>query len=144
MPMATKEEQRRYQREWVARHRQEYLKDKFCVRCGSKEELRVHHKDRNLKVSHSIWSWSEIRRKTELAKCEILCQTCHVEHHRQDGAYQGGKGKIPTNAKLNSTIVKEIRNLSLSGSSNRDIARLLIIPRQTVDDVISRRSWKMV
>jgi hypothetical protein len=142
MPMATKEAQKEYQRTWIAKRRLAYLQDKSCARCGSTEDLRVHHRDRALKISHNIWSWSQERRDKELEKCEILCHSCHVKHHLEDGAFREGVGITPINAKLNPTVVEKIWNLKKEGLSNIKIGRLLSIPRQTIDDVIAGRSWR--
>lgn len=144
MPMATKEEQREYQKRWMAERRQAYLKGKYCVRCGSIDNLHVHHKDRALKVHHCVWSWSEERRSAELSKCEILCRDCHIQHHREDGAFKTFLGRTPTNAKLTSDKVIEILELKKINLSNRKIGIILNIPRQTVDDVISGKSWSWV
>jgi hypothetical protein len=45
--------------------------------CGSTSSLELDHIDRNTKVTHRIWSWSEARRNEEIAKCQILCEDCH-------------------------------------------------------------------
>lgn len=50
-----------------------------CKRCGSIEELQVDHIDPFLKVDHKVWSWSETRRMSELAKCQVLCKPCHIQ-----------------------------------------------------------------
>lgn len=78
------EKQKKYQREWRAQRRADWLKDKTCARCGSAEQLEVDHKDPSEKVSHKIWSWSEKRRNEELAKCQVLCKPCHLEKTRRD------------------------------------------------------------
>lgn len=77
MPYKIREEQVRYQREWVARRRAEFMADKECARCGEKENLQLDHFDPRIKVHHNIWSWSEKRREEELAKCQVLCAKCH-------------------------------------------------------------------
>lgn len=71
------EQKRKYQREWCAKNRAAYLHDKVCAHCGSTGPLEVDHIDPALKVSHSIWSWSAVRRAAELAKCQTLCVPCH-------------------------------------------------------------------
>lgn len=81
MPMATREEQREYQRRWVARRRAEFFADKSCERCGATDDLHIHHRDPKQKVHHAIWSWRDVRRLAELAKCEVLCRPCHQAHH---------------------------------------------------------------
>ena len=68
---------RAYQLEWLQRRRREWLSDKACVSCGSRENLEVDHIDPTTKVSHRIWSWRAERREAELAKCQVLCRECH-------------------------------------------------------------------
>ncbi len=63
----------------MANRRYEYFRDKFCVKCGSVENLELDHIDPETKVNHAIWSWSEVRRNEELAKCQVLCEVCHLE-----------------------------------------------------------------
>lgn len=75
----TGDKKREYQRLWVARRKEEFFKDKSCVKCGSTERLELDHVDPSKKVSHSIWSWSETRRNEELVKCQILCYNCHLD-----------------------------------------------------------------
>jgi hypothetical protein len=142
--MKTKEAQKEYQRKWVAARRSNYMLDKICARCEGTESLNVHHKDRTLKISHNIWSWSEEKRNEELKKCEVLCRDCHVKHHKADGAFQGMLGVTPKSAKLNSEIVLEIRRLKSLKISNTKIGLQLKIPRQTIDDVVSGKSWSWV
>ena len=60
-----------------------------CRRCGSRDCPTIDHidpktKDPSLRVSgggtggtNAIWGWSIERREQELAKCQILCETCH-------------------------------------------------------------------
>lgn len=77
------DEQRRYMREWIRRRREAWFAENGpCARCGSEEDLLLHHRDPTKKVSHRIWSWSEKRRLEELAKCVVLCRKCHdAVHH---------------------------------------------------------------
>lgn len=78
MPL-TGEAKREYQRQWVAKRREDYFADKNCEECGSTERLELDHKDPKQKVTHRIWSWSRERREAELKKCQILCEGCHKE-----------------------------------------------------------------
>lgn len=77
MPYKDPEKQREYQRNYVAAARANYLAGKCCVNCGSTDRLEIDHVDRSAKVSHRVWSWSPERRAIELAKCQVLCYTCH-------------------------------------------------------------------
>lgn len=83
MPMATKEEQREYQRKWMARRRSDYFDGKACAWCESTEPLELHHRDTSKKEHHAIWSWSEARRLAEIAKCIVLCRPCHQRAHAE-------------------------------------------------------------
>lgn len=80
LPVAYKnpDEQRDYQRKWIAARRAEYFDGKFCVQCGSAKDLELDHVDPNLKLDHKIWSWTEERRNREIAKCQVLCAECHL------------------------------------------------------------------
>lgn len=70
MPMRTKEEQREYQRLWIKRRRDAWFAENGpCAECGSWDNLRLDHVDASQKVSHNVWSWTEVRRLVELAKC---------------------------------------------------------------------------
>lgn len=77
MPYRDPDVQRKYQREWIRKRRQEYLKGKVCRDCEGTEALELHHVDPATKVSHRIWSWRKERREAELAKCVVLCRDCH-------------------------------------------------------------------
>lgn len=81
-PSARSEYLRNYRREWMRRRRQAYFAGKACVRCGETERLELDHIDRATKEHHAIWSWSQVRREAELAKCQVLCYWCHKEKTR--------------------------------------------------------------
>jgi len=82
--MARNEAHRLAQRDWYERvvktRRQEWLKaNSPCKVCGSWDNLEVDHIDPATKVHHSVWSWSAKRRIAELAKCQTLCEKCHLQ-----------------------------------------------------------------
>lgn len=81
MPMKTKEEQNKYQKEWMRKRRQTWIDSQggVCAKCGSDEKLEVDHIDRKLKTmpASNIWSRSESVRELELENCQVLCTTCH-------------------------------------------------------------------
>ena len=83
MPYANPEAQREYQRAWMAKRRREFLEGKSCAFCGSSDDLELHHFDPGAKTSHRLWSWSEEKRKAEIAKCMIVCRGCHTRHHAE-------------------------------------------------------------
>ena len=79
------EQRREYQRKWIAQRREEWLiANGPCVRCASWENLQIDHKDPKKKVSHKIWSWAKERREKELAKCQALCEKCHLEKSSEE------------------------------------------------------------
>lgn len=70
-----------YQREWCAKRRAEYIAGMRCLFCDSDQDIHLHHRDPEKKVSHSIWSWSDERIAAELKKCVPLCGKCHQILH---------------------------------------------------------------
>ena len=78
VPFKDADRNREYQRLRVARRRAEFLIGKSCVGCGSAESLEFDHIDPSTKLSHRIWSWSADRIVAELAKCQVLCHSCHL------------------------------------------------------------------
>jgi 5-methylcytosine-specific restriction endonuclease McrA len=94
MPMATPEEQREYNRLWVANRRLEWIEENGpCVKCSSWDDLQVDHVDPREKlynISQGIWSMAKnnpIRIK-ELDKCQVLCEPCHKEKTRENSVTQ--------------------------------------------------------
>jgi|SRR5436190_1865530 len=82
MPYADKDKQRKFQREWQAKRRQEYLAGKSCEECGTTDNLNLHHRDPEEKITHRVWSWTQARREAELEKCIVLCHLCHMRLHK--------------------------------------------------------------
>ena len=69
----------------ACQRRADWLADKSCAVCGSTDQLEIDHidpatKDPKLKGKAGtgrLWSWSDQRRETELAKCQVLCDIHH-------------------------------------------------------------------
>ena len=121
----------KYQREWVAKRRADFFKDKKCVQCGSTERLELDHIDRETKESHSIWSWSEVRRLAEIAKCQVLCHECHRLKTRKE------------NSKLTEEQVRQIRYLyGLGNTTHRKLAKLFNIDNTKICHIVNRKYWK--
>ena len=80
MPYKTKELQREYQKQWIKNRRQEWLsKNGPCKQCGTWENLEIDHIDPKEKITHRIWSYNEEKRLKALAKCQVLCNECHIK-----------------------------------------------------------------
>ena len=79
MPYRDKQKRRNFQKTWVSNRRASWFCDKTCSRCGSTDRLELDHINPNTKIDHKIWSWSTTRMLAELAKCQILCHTCHLD-----------------------------------------------------------------
>jgi hypothetical protein len=68
-----------------ARHKERLLVAKAagCVRCGSMDELHLHHVDpstKRTKVSNMA-TYSDRTFWEEVAKCVVLCRPCHQAEH---------------------------------------------------------------
>lgn len=57
-----------------------YLGNK-CIKCKSTKKLEVDHIDRATKTMNpsQLWKVSEKRLWEEIAKCQLLCQDCHIK-----------------------------------------------------------------
>lgn len=84
MPYKDKSKQRDYQRRWIQDRRTQFLRDHMCCLCGKSSKLELDHIDPKQKVSHRIWSWSAKKRVSEISKCQILCEACHMAKTRRD------------------------------------------------------------
>lgn len=72
MPYKDPEAQKRFQREWVAKRRADFLEGKTCEQCGSTEKLLVCI----LANRKGLFSGSEARRQELLIGGKILCWLC--------------------------------------------------------------------
>lgn len=73
-----------YVREKATARRAAFLADKRCLFCGAADELELDHVDPATKDDHRIWSWAPERAAAELAKCRVLCGTCHRRRHAEE------------------------------------------------------------
>jgi 5-methylcytosine-specific restriction endonuclease McrA len=75
------DEKRAYNREWTAKRRAFYIVEMGgkCVECGSTEKLEVDHIDPATKLCNPtrLWSRTDEFIRAELAKCQLLCKSCH-------------------------------------------------------------------
>ena len=129
--------QRRFQRRWMHRRRQEWIEQNGpCARCGSTEDLEVDHRDPGQKVDHRVWSWSWPRREKELRKCQVLCRTCHLA---KTAAEMRGEGN--PSVKLTETQVWEILEARRAGERLVDVAARYGIAFGTVGKITRGERW---
>ena len=68
--------------------------------CGSREKLEVDHVDRASKTVNPsrLWSLAEGNplRVSELAKCQVLCRSCHKAKTRSEFAHEFPHGRYVT------------------------------------------------
>ena len=85
MPFLDPKRRLAYLRKWTLQRRTAWLRANGpCARCGSKKNLEIDHRDPSTKLSHNVWTWSDKRRKEELAKCQVLCGSCHKKKTKED------------------------------------------------------------
>lgn len=70
-------------RKWLADRRARFFDGKICALCGAKENLCIHHRVTSEKVSNNVFSWTKERMELELAKCTVLCESCHNLYHAE-------------------------------------------------------------
>ena len=88
-------------------------------------------------MTHSIWSWSSLRRNAELAKCQVLCRPCHDKK----SAGEKAKGANHGNAKLTEA---DVRLIKTSDARGVDLAKQFGIAKSTICDIQHGRRWNHV
>ena len=77
------DKKRTYQASWLKARRAAWIESQGgkCVICESTERLEIDHIDKAEKKVPvaALWSRSELVRKSELEKCQVLCYDCHKE-----------------------------------------------------------------
>ena len=86
-----------------------------CVLCGSSENLELDHKDPKDKAFSlaKLWSCAEPKYLEEIAKCQLLCRTCHEEKTINDLGFKrakGNHGTISTHRYCRCNLCKEAWN----------------------------------
>lgn len=75
-------------RKKIKRFFRKYMRDKFCVKCGTNKRLHNHHKDKDdprrrdkkLGIYYLVNSAYSIKTiLEELALTEVLCVNCHAQ-----------------------------------------------------------------
>lgn len=83
-----------WQNRWMHKRRDAWLKEHGpCEFCGATENLEVDHIDSSDKFTHKIWSYRAEIREAELAKCRVLCRSCHVKRHAKEKIVHGTRSR---------------------------------------------------
>lgn len=139
MPIKDPELKRKYHREWMAKRRAEYFKDKYCVQCNSTQNLELDHIDRKTKEHHAIWSWSQVRREAELAKCQVLCRECHLQKTKKEHSMV--RGSQTSQAKLTEENARKIKEEYQSGISGIELATKYGINKSNIYRLLRGETW---
>jgi hypothetical protein len=90
---AEREERKAYNRQYLRdryRERQAWVRkikaERGCLNCGERDvrKLHFHHRDPShkiAKVGGGLLVSKMEKLVAEIAKCDVLCATCHREHH---------------------------------------------------------------
>lgn len=117
MPYSSREAQRAYQRQWIARRKAAFFAGKACAHCAAVKDLQVALGPKA--EEHRIWSWSDKRRTAALAKGRVLCRTCHgaqiaedrypAREHRTNTMYQKGGCRCAPCRAAHAEVQRELR-----------------------------------
>jgi hypothetical protein len=141
------DKKRKYQAEWRKSRRQQWIDAKGpCKQCGSNESLEIDHINPDDKQYHTreLWSRSAAIRDAELAKCQVLCWSCHQaktkEEHRERffGKPNFSARTIPDEKYL------MVQKLVKSGMSERKACGLVGMCRGTYSSIKNRGHRKEV
>lgn len=80
--LKSKEGRSSYMNDYIKRRRYKWiLENGPCQKCGSTEDLEIDHIDRTTKSVETkhIFVLKQETREAELAKCQVLCSSCHLD-----------------------------------------------------------------
>lgn len=148
MPYADPNQMREYQRVWSAKlrkaRRDEWISENGpCADCGSWENLEGHHvnpEDKEFPLSQ-IWHRREEVRVRELAKCVVLCSSCHLGYTKPYLSEYFSNCK-PVNAKLTDEEASEIKYMIHRGDNFAEIGRKFGVSRNVVKDISRGKTYK--
>jgi len=90
-----REASRRIKDDWQRKRRAAHIKatsrmkrELGCAHCGTKRgRLDFHHVDKATKLFSITDGWIKVAEvlAAELAKCIVLCASCHTKHHHEIG-----------------------------------------------------------
>lgn len=135
------EKKKEYQRQWMKKRRDSYFKDKSCAHCRSTENLELDHINAEDKLINpaNLWSMSDSnpRKIAELAKCQVLCHSCHLKKTYEQQEYVRGAKNAST--KYSDEFVLYLRARYDRGESNIALAREFNVTRFTMHNLLFDR-----
>lgn len=141
MPYKDRAQRAAYQNAWKKQRRDVWFAENGpCVDCGSWDELRLDHVDPASKIDHKIWTWSEVRRLAELAKCVVRCFSCHVIKTKANREHVSGEKHHF--ARLSTEQVLSIRARVSLGEKQSDLAREFEVHKTVINRIVLRRTRK--
>lgn len=100
-----------YQRQWIKRRRAQWIEENGpCKVCGSWENPEIDHinpEEKELKIS-TLWSYKKEFRDKELAKCQVLCKSCHFKKTNKE-AKEFGHGTPIKYATCSCVVCNQMR-----------------------------------
>ena len=99
-PEAAKRHRRAQQRKGSAYIRQRRQELGPCRHCGSDEDLAFDHIDPSTKRKSvgMMAKYGAEAIEAEIAKCQVLCRTCHIKKTRANGDMAAGKARVKATA----------------------------------------------
>jgi hypothetical protein len=99
---------------------------------GYEDGLTINHKDCNKKNNH-------------YTNLEWVTHAENIKHRDENNLRIAPKGIECTNSKLNDDDVRRIRELHSTGKyTHKQIAKMYLMDRSSISDVINRASWKHI
>jgi DNA invertase Pin-like site-specific DNA recombinase len=114
-----------------------YIMEQYLGRELTRDEV-VHHKDGD-KSNNDIENLELMRLSEHSRQHRLGSQRSEETKQKLSEALIGHKA---TNRKLNDIQVEEIRELHNNGVSNRKIAKMFGVSRQTINDLINGQHYK--
>jgi 5-methylcytosine-specific restriction endonuclease McrA len=116
-----------------------------CARCGSNDNLEVDHLDPGSKLIQPAKLWSMApdnpKRIAELAKCQVLCETCHLAKTKAE-LRELHRGEKSSTATLTDEQAKEVKQRLSLGERSIDIARELKVSKNAISRIKRGVSFK--
>jgi hypothetical protein len=113
-----------------------------CVNCGETtyELLEVDHIHPNTKLYRVCTLWNSLGQpyaQAELAKCQVLCRSCHLTKSIREGSLA-----TFSNTKLSNDQIIEIREMYATGSyTQTKLGVLFGVSQHTIWCIVHRKSW---